>query len=86
MMKKQKVAANDYKKGKKRVNLSMYVNDYEDLILIAEHRGIENPGTVALSMLLQEIRKEAAALKKAGYLRGQQNIFFKEKKGKKNAN
>lgn len=77
------MTAKDYNKGKKRVNLSMHTPDYEDLVLIAEHRGIENPGTVALSMLLQEIRKESAALKKQGFLRGQQNIFFKEKGKKK---
>lgn len=72
---KQKVKAKDYDKGKKRVNLSLNVSDYEDLLLIAAERGIENPGTVALSILVQEIRYQSKGLKKPGWLPGQENLF-----------
>lgn len=82
-MKKEKVKAADFDSGKKRVNLSMHLEDFEDLVLIAEHKGIENPGTVALSILVTEVRRQAKELKKAGFLPGQQNLFGKKKGGKR---
>lgn len=72
---KSKVKAKDYNRGKKRVNLSLDIYDYEDLVLIANSKGIVQPGTVALMILLQETRKQAAALRKAGELPGQQHLF-----------
>ena len=72
---KTKVKAGDYKRGKKRVNISLEINDYEDLVLIANSKGITQPGTVALMILLAETRKQAAALRKAGELPGQQHLF-----------
>lgn len=82
-MKKQKVRAADFDSGKKRVNISMHLSDFEDLVLIAESKGIENPGTVALSILVTEVRKQAKELRKAGYLPGQLNMFEKKKGGKR---
>ncbi len=83
---KQKVKAGDYNRGKKRVNLSLDINDYEDLVLIANSKGIAQPGTVAIMILLQETRKQAAALRKAGYNPDQTHLFNAVKlktKGKK---
>lgn len=57
------------------MNLSLDLSDFEDLVLIAKNRGIELPGTVALSILVQEVRKEAAALRKAGYNPDQTHLF-----------
>jgi hypothetical protein len=71
----QKLTLSDYHKGKKRVNISLRFSDFEDLVIIAKIKGIENPGTLALSMLVQEIRKESAAIRKTGYDPNQQNLF-----------
>lgn len=72
---KQKVKAKDYDKGKKRVNISMALSDFEDLLLISKNRGIELPGTTACSILVQEVRKTAAALRKGGYDPDQTHLF-----------
>lgn len=53
----------------------MNVPDYEDLLLIAAHKGIENAGTVALSILVQEVRTQAATLRKGGFNPAQENLF-----------
>lgn len=71
----QKVKAKDYNRGKKRVNISIDLSDFEDLVLISKNRGIELPGTTACSILVQEVRREAAALRKAGYNPDQTHLF-----------
>lgn len=63
---------------RKRVNISFSLNEFNDLITVSEYRGVM-PGTMAHSLLVQELRREATTLKKAGYLRGQTNLFEKEK-------
>lgn len=72
---KQKVKATDYNRGKKRVNVSMSIQDYEDLVLISLHRAIESPGTCAASILSQEVRFIAKDLRKIGFNPGQSNLF-----------
>jgi len=72
---KKKVTGKDYNAGKKRVNVSMNISDYEDLLLISAHRGIDSPGTVALSILTQEVRFIAKDLRKTGFNPGQQHLF-----------
>lgn len=72
---KSKVKAKDYNEGRKRINLSMELSDFEDLLLIAKYREIKSPGTAALSILVQEIRFIAKDLRKGGFNPGQQHLF-----------
>lgn len=62
------------------MNLSMTLSDYENLLLVSEQKGIENPGTCALSILVQELREYGKKYRDKGILPGQQNMFKGKKK------
>lgn len=78
-----KTTAKDYNSGKKRINLSLYISDYEDLSAIAKEKGVSTVGSLALSMLILEIRKQAKDLYKNGKTANQINLFNPETKKRK---
>jgi len=82
-MNKFKISKKDIKAGIKRLNLSLTIDDYESLILVAEYKGIAMPGTMALSILLPEIRKISAVLRKNDLIPGQTKLKLSERKRKK---
>lgn len=74
-----KIKNKDYNLGKKRVNLSLDVSDYEDLMTIAKERGFSTVGTTAKSILIIEIRKQAKELYKQNKPFTQTNLFDRKK-------
>jgi len=78
---RQLIKADDYNCGSKRVNISLSISDYENLVIVAQNNGIGSPGTMAHSILVTALRKEILLLRKSEILPGQQNLF-KSKKSK----
>ncbi len=77
-MQKAVIRAADYGKGKKRVNISLGIDDYESLVELAGEKGIVVPGTYALSLLTQAIREEKKK-SKPKELPGQTHLFNRKK-------
>lgn len=65
---KKKVSKKDIQKRTKRVNLTLSIEEFDSLNLIAEFRGIEHT-SAAKMLLIPEITKEAERiLKKEHYV------------------
>lgn len=77
------VSAKNLESGIKRVNLTLTIREYEDLIEYSEYM-VTAPTVTAHSLLVRSLRKEIAIIRKSGLSR-QTNLFdSKKKKGRKN--
>lgn len=89
-MKKAKLTRDNFKRGTKRINMTIHVDTFRDLEIISAYRGAPL-GTICSEMVRIESRKMRVALQKVGYVppweRGL-DLFespksAKERKGKK---
>ena len=74
-----------YDTGKKRVNITLDLSDFDDLNIVSEYHGI--PFTAqACSFVVQQSREEAKKIRKSGYVskaqRGE-SLFSQSRKGKR---
>lgn len=70
--------ANDLMSNRKRVNLSLTMQEYDDLNLVAEHQHL-SPTGLASSIVAQACADRARAVLKSGYIPAAQrnNLFSK---------
>lgn len=88
MRKKPAVTKADLQAGKKRVNLTLSIPEFDDLFLVAEYNKI-NYTTLANSLVIKETRAEAAKIRKTDYVPIAQrggNLFENKKEPKKKIN
>lgn len=73
---RQKLSRREIEGNRKRVNVSLTIDEYEDLLFVTNEEGGVSPGTVAHSIIVKECRARCA---KAGRreLPGQQTLFSK---------
>lgn len=83
-MRRGTVTGKEIDSGKKRVNLTLSLSEYDDLHLTAEHQNITLT-TLACSWVVQRAREEAGKIRKSGYVpkaqRGED--LFSKPKGKR---
>jgi hypothetical protein len=85
-MKKANVVKKDIEKGFKRVNLSLPIEDMENLLLVAEYNGDVRPTALASSWVKKRAATEAYIILKGGYVPKAQSgfsIFGEMKNAKK---
>lgn len=66
-MKKAKLTRDNFKRGTKRINMTIHVDTFRDLEIISAYRGAPL-GTICSEMVRVESRKMRVALQKAGYV------------------
>ena len=80
-MQKLKINGRDINRGKKRINITLSLREFEDLLTVAEEQGLEFT-SIAGSWVKQRARDECAKLLKKGYVpiaaRGD-DLFSKKK-------
>ena len=67
MPKAPKVTRQDIERGGKRVNISLSIKEYDDLMLCAEYNNLM-PGAIAASWLKMRVRDESAAIRRTKYV------------------
>jgi hypothetical protein len=86
-MKAFRITKQDIEKDFKRVNLSLSIEDAENLFLVAEYNGNQKPTALASAWVKQRASIEAQAVRKTAYVPKAQrggNLFENVKsKGKK---
>jgi hypothetical protein len=80
---KSRVTNRDLENGNKRINLSISLSEYDDLLYISKSMANIHPTTVAHIFLADAIKAKCIELRKAGYDPRQINIFDVKRKGRK---
>lgn len=84
-MAKHTISKKVIESGKKRINITLDISDFDDLLIVAEKQGMEFT-TLAGSWVKQRARDEARAALKSGYVpkasRGD-DLFSVARRGKR---
>jgi len=84
MNKKVLIKKKEIETGVKRVNMSLLLSDYENLVYCSDSQSLK-PGTLAQSWVAQRARKESEALVNAKYVpkkNRSDDLFSAERKEK----